>query len=116
MYTDGEVRAYHESFSPYIYINNYTESASFAYSEGSFITGHFTKTDEGLTIAYNDYYAYINNLGRQKLYFVRIDEGYVLDKEKSNLSDSYRYEIDGRICEEIPSGAVFKNNYDLEVK
>lgn len=116
VYTDGEVRAYHENFSPYLYINNSTESASFAYAEGSFLTGHFTKTEDGLTIAYHDYYAYINDLGRQKLYFVRTADGYVLDVKNSDFPDTYRYQIDGRTCEKLPMNAVFKNNYDLEVK
>ncbi len=116
VYTDGEVRAYHESFSPYLFINNSTESASFVYSEGSFITGHFNKNDDGLTIAYNDYYAYINDLGRQKLHFVRTDEGYMLDAKNSDWPDTYRFEINGIKKDELPENAVFKNNYDLEVK
>ena len=116
VYTDGAVRVFHENFSPYIFIDNSAESASFAYSEGCFLTGHFTKTDDGLTIAYHDYYACINDLGRRKLQFIRTDEGYILDARNSDFPEPFCYEVDGKICEKLPENAVFENDYDLEVK
>ena len=116
MYSDGVVKVYNERFSPYIYIDNSEGIVYFVYGEGWYLAGRFSEDEEGLNIAFYDYYAYLNDLDRQKIYFERTDEGYVFNKKASDLSEPLSYEIDGKYTDKLPEGAVFKNEYDLEVK
>lgn len=106
----------HERFLPYILIDSNTGYASFVYSDGVYITGAFSKTQDGLTIAYYDYSSYINGNGRAKLVFDVADGGYVFNKKASDFTETYLFEIDGKYTDKLPKGAVFKNDYDLEVK
>ncbi len=116
VFTDGTVKVYNERFSPYIYIDRAQGLASFVYSDGWYLTGRFSEDEEGLSIAFYDYYAYLNDLQRQKFYFELTDEGYAFSKRTSDLSEPFSFEVDGKFTDELPKGAVFKNEYDLEVK
>ncbi|MBQ7385797.1 MAG: hypothetical protein IJW04_04730 [Ruminococcus sp.] len=116
MVTDGTTKVYNERFSPYVLIDNNTGYASFVYSDGSYITGAFSKTDDALTIAYYDYASYINGNGRSKLVFDVTGEGYAFNKKASDFLETNLFEIDGKYTDKLPKDAVFKNDYDLEVK
>ncbi len=116
VFTDGITKVYNERFSPYIYIDRAEGLASFVYSDGWHLTGRFSEDEKGLSIAFYDYYAYLRDLERQKFYFELTDEGYAFSKKTSELSEPFSFEIDGKITDDLPKGAVFKNEYDLEVK
>lgn len=107
-----------ERFAPYILLDHATGFANFTYADGSTIVGLFEERDGKLVIngfTYSDYYPYVNNQDGDIYVFESTPEGYVFDKESSDLLEPYLYEFDGKVYDSLPDGAVFENGIDLEV-
>lgn len=111
---------YNDRFAPYILLDYSTGFANFAYSEDYILVGLFEEKDGKLVIngfTYsNQYYPYVTNQDGDVYIFNITREGYAFDEENSEFLDTYRYRFDGKVYESLPDGAVFKNDFDLEVK
>lgn len=110
---------YNDRFAPYILLDHSTGFANFAYSEDYNLVGLFEKKDgkliiNGFTYS-NQYYPYVTNQDGDVYIFNETQEGYAFDEENSEFLDTYRYRFDGKVYESLPDGAVFTNDFNLEV-
>lgn len=111
--------SYNDPFAPYIYLDYNKGYATFAYSSDYSIVGLFDVRDGKLVIngfTYSTYYPYVNNQDGDVYVFEPAAEGYAFDKESSDPLEPYSYEFGDEVYDSLPDGAIFKDDFNLEVK
>ena len=109
---------YNDRFAPYLCLDYSTGYATFAYGTDQTIIGLFEENNGKLVVDgfhYGLRFFGSSNDYTEEYVFYKTPEGYALDAESSGYLNVYRYELDGKIYEDLPSGAVFEKINNLVV-